>query len=411
MKFFLQIVVYIVTRKFANGFPTHHQLFTTHFLYLAAMAATYRRITRIVFIVLNSIVALVFLLACLAPILNPVKWWYIALLGLGFGVIVITLIAFIFFWAVFNPRLILISLLSLLIGYKSIGTFFAFNTSQKFNYQKNKETLRIVHWNVARFTEWRKNNNKGSQTRLKMLDQIKEQNADILCMQEFFTSTDPIYYDNLDPIMKELGYKYYYYSWMNDGDQQWSGNAIFSKLPILDSGKIFFPHANFSETLLHADILYGKDTIRVYTTHLQSVQFKKEDFDNIEEIKEDQKDIVQNTKGIFGKLRRAFASRKEQADVIKEVLSNDPYPTIFTGDFNDVPNSYAYATIKGDKLEDVFLKKGFGVGRTFNNISPTLRIDYILATKDFEVAQFNRIVKDLSDHYMLVADLKMKSSK
>ncbi len=401
----------VVFRKTPRGserkplFTIDNLLFT---LYLAAMAATYRRITRIAFIVLNSIAALIFFLACLAPILNPVKWWYIAMLGLGFGFIVITLIAFILLWAVFKPKLMLISLLSLLIGYKSIGTFFAFNTSQKFNYQKSKETLRVAHWNVARFTEWRKNSNKGSQTRLKMMDQIKEQNADVLCMQEFFTSTNPIYYDNLDHIMKELGYQYYYYSRMNDGDLQWFGNAIFSKLPIIDSGKIFFPRAKFPETLLHADILYGKDTIRVYTTHLQSVQFKKEDFHYIEEIKEEQKDLLQNSKGIFGKLRRAFAFRKEQADIIKEVLSNDPYPTILTGDFNDVPNSYTYATIKGNKMEDVFLKKGFGIGRTFSNISPTLRIDYILATKDFDVAQFNRVVRNSSDHYMLVADVQLK---
>ena len=100
--------------------------------------------------------------------------------------------------------------------------------------------------------------------------------------------------------------------------------------------------------------------------------------------------------------------RKEQVDIIQEMLSNDPYPVIFTGDFNDVPNSYAYATIKGDRFQDIFLEKGFGVGRTFNAISPTLRIDYMFATKDFEIKQFNRIVKNLSDHYMLVADVKLK---
>ncbi len=372
------------------------------------MAATYRRITRIAFIILNAIASLLFLLACLAPYLDPVKWWYVALLNLGFGIIIIVLIAFIIFWLVFKPRLVLISLLTLLIGFKSIGNFFALNTSQKFNYAKDKTTLRIAHWNVARFIEWRRNNNKGSQMRLKMMDQIKEQNADVLCMQEFFTSTDPQYYDNLSQVMKELGYPYFYYSWMNDGDLQWFGNAIFSRLPIIDSGRVFYPHARYPETLLHADILVGTDTVRVYTTHLQSVEFKKQDFENIEEIKDQQKDIVQNSKGIFGKLRRAFAFRKEQAALIKQVLDNDPYPTILTGDFNDVPNSYTYATIRGDKFQDVFLQKGFGVGRTFNNISPTLRIDYILATKDFEVKQFNRIVKDLSDHYMLVADVQLK---
>ncbi|HVF97594.1 MAG TPA: endonuclease/exonuclease/phosphatase family protein [Flavisolibacter sp.] len=377
-------------------------------LYLAAMAATYRRIMRTVFFVLNSIASLVFLLACLAPALNPIQYWYIALLGLGFAFIVVTLIAFIFFWLVFKPRFVLLSLLPLLIGYQSIATFFAFNTTQKFNYQKEGQTLRVAHWNVARFMEWRRNNNKGSQTRLKMMDQIKEQNADVLCMQEFFTSTDTVYYNNLSYMMKDLGYPYFCFAWANDGYLQWFGNAIFSKLPIVDSGKVYYPKAKWPETLLYADIVHNSDTVRVYTTHLQSLEFKKEDFENIEEIKDAQTNVIQSSRGIFGKVRRAMRFRKSQADIIRDILSNDPYPTIFTGDFNDVPNSYAYTTIRGEKFQDVFLKKGFGIGRTFSSISPTLRIDYLLATKDFEVKQFNRIVKNLSDHYMLVADLQLK---
>lgn len=375
------------------------------------MAATYRRIVRVIFIVLNCIASAIFLLACLSPILDPVKWWYISMLSLGVAFIIITLVAFMVLWLIFKPRLILISLIPLLIGYKTIATCFAFNTSKKFNYQKSADVIRVAHWNVARFVEWRRNNNKGSQVRMKMMDQIKEQNADVLCLQEFFTSNNPIYYDNLKHLMGEMGYAYYYYSRMNDGDLQWFGNAVFSKFPIVDSGKVFFPNARYPETILHADILYGRDTIRVYTTHLQSVEFKKQDFENIEEIKDQQKDIVQNSRGIFGKLRRALSYRKEQADLIKEMLANDPYPTILTGDFNDVPNSYAYATIKGDKLQDVFLKKGFGIGRTFSGIAPTLRIDYLFTTKDFEVIQFNRLVKNLSDHYMLVADIKFKKTE
>lgn len=372
------------------------------------MAVNYRRITKTIFIILNFIAAVVFLLACLAPHLDPVRWWYIAMLGIGFAFIVITLIAFLLFWLIFKPKYILISLIPMLIGWKSISVFFAFHIPDKFNYEKDKHTLRIAHWNVARFVEWKRNNNKGSQARLKMMDLIKQQNADVLCMQEFFTSTDSIYYNNLDHVLKNVGYPYYYYSWMEDGERQWVGNIIFSRYPIIDSGKYFFPGSKYPETLLHADIKFNGDTVRVYTTHLQSLHFQKQDFQKIEEIKDEQKDIVENSKGIFGKLRRGMASRKEQADIIKGVMQNDPYPSILTGDFNDVPNSYAYFTVKNDKLQDVFLMKGLGIGRTFNQISPTLRIDYIFTTKDFEVKQFNRIVKVLSDHYMLVADVQLK---
>lgn len=372
------------------------------------MAATYRRITKIAFLILNILVSIAFLLACLAPTVDPIKWWFVSLMGLGFGLLVVTLIAFIFFWLVIKPRFVLLALLPLLIGYKSIAVFFGFHVAEKFNYQKPQSVLRVAHWNVARFMEWKRNNNRGSQTRLKMMDQIKEQNADVLCMQEFFTSTDTVYYNNINHLMKEIGYPYFYFAWRSDGDQQWFGNAIFSRYPIIDSGKINFPNESYPESLLHADILFQQDTIRVYTTHLASLRFKKEDYETIEDIKEKQKVVIQNSRGIFGKIRNAMTKRKEQAEIIREVVSNDPYPTILTGDFNDVPNSYAYATVKNEKFNDVFLEQGFGVGRTFNAISPTLRIDYIFTTKDFRIRQFNRIVKNLSDHYMLVADVELK---
>lgn len=373
------------------------------------MAFKVRRITKIIFIILNILAAVLFLLACVASGFDPVEWWMIALLGLAFGYIFITLIAFILFWLVIKPRFILISLVPMLIGYKSIAVFFALQVSEKINYQKPAHVLRVAHWNVARFVEWKRNNNRGSQVRLKMMDQIKEQNADVLCLQEFFTATDTAYYNNLQHMLKEVGYPYYYFAWRNDGEKQWFGNAIFSRQPIVDSGRLNFPHERYPETLLHADILFNRDTVRVYTTHLASLRFRKADYETIEELKGRQRVPLQNSKGIFGKIRRAMWQRKEQAHLINEVVSNDPYPIVLTGDFNDVPNSYAYAVIKGDQFQDVFLKKGLGIGRTFNAISPTLRIDYIFATKDFEVLQFNRIVKDFSDHYMLVTDLQLKN--
>lgn len=374
------------------------------------MAVTIRSITKSIFVIVNVLTAIVFLLACLAPYLNPSKWWYISLLGLGFAFIVITLLAFIFFWLIFKIKFVLISIIPMLIGWKSISVFFAFHIPHKFSYQKSDSVLRVANWNVARFIEWKRNNNKGSQARLKMMDLIKEQNADVFCMQEFFTSTDSIYYDNLTHLVKEIGYPYYYFAWSDDGWKQWFGNIIFSKYPIIDSGKYFFPGAKFPETLLHADIKFGDDTVRVYTTHLQSLKFKKQDYESIEEITEAQKDIVGNSKGIFSKIRKGLSFRSQQAEMIRDIMANDPYPSLLTGDFNDVPNSYTYFTIKGSKLQDAFLMKGLGVGRTFNAISPTLRIDYMLTTKDFEVNQFNRVVKNLSDHYMLVADVQLKKS-
>jgi endonuclease/exonuclease/phosphatase family metal-dependent hydrolase len=372
--------------------------------------ARYRRFTKFFFIVFNSIVAIIFLLACFGPYLEPKKWWPISLLGLGFVFIIITLIAFLIFWLIFRPKWMLISLLSLAIGYKSIFVFFGFHIPDKFDYNKPKNVLRMAHWNVARFIELKRNNNKGSQTRLKMMDQIKEQNADVLCFQEFFTSTDPQYYDNLTYLTKELGYRYYYFSFDEDGYLQWYGQAIFSKYPLIDTGLIRYPKPSLPEALLHADIVFNGDTVRLYTTHLQSVQFQKQDFETIDKITNQNEVEVKASRGIFSKLKRGIINRAGQADIVKEEISKSPYPFILTGDFNDVPNSYTYFKIKDNDLQDAFLMTGLGVGRTYYNIAPALRIDYILTTKNFEVKQFNRIIKNYSDHYMLVADVQLKTA-
>jgi endonuclease/exonuclease/phosphatase family metal-dependent hydrolase len=372
------------------------------------MASTYRRVTKITFLTLNVLASVLFLLACLAPYLDPKKWWIISLIGLGFAFIIVTLIAFIFFWLVFKPRLMLISLIPMLIGWKSIMVFFAFHVPEKFDYNKQAGSIRIVHWNVARFTEWKRNNNKGSQTRLKMMDLIKEQNADVVCLQEFFTSTDPVFYNNLNYVMKELGYPYYFFSRDPDAARQWIGQVIFSRYPIVDSGLIRFPKPSSQETLIHADIVANNDTLRVYTTHLQSVQFRKKDFERIESIKNTDGGMVENSRNIFSKLKRGVIFRCSQADLVKSTIAQSPYPFVLTGDFNDVPNSYTYFTIKGNELQDAFLSTGLGVGKTFSYIAPTLRIDYLFTTKNIGVRQFNRIIKNYSDHYMLVADVQLK---
>jgi endonuclease/exonuclease/phosphatase family metal-dependent hydrolase len=128
--------------------------------------------------------------------------------------------------------------------------------------------------------------------------------------------------------------------------------------------------------------------------------------ENIEKIKNRDDSMLESSRGILSKLKRATIIRSHQADMVKEAIESSPYTSIVTGDFNDVPNSYTYYTISDD-LQDAFLKKSFGVGRTFSGISPTLRIDYILASKNLSVLQFDRHVRKYSDHYMLVADFKI----
>ena len=272
---------------------------------------------------------------------------------------------------------------------------------------KKQGQLRIVTWNVARFIEMKKNNNKGSRTRLRMMEELQATDADILCMQEFFHSNAPGWYPNLTYISKQLKYPYYYFSHDFDGDNHYIGNVIFSRFPIIDSGLVRFPRPSLPEALMHADINVNGDTFRVFTTHLQSLQLMARDYEAIDHIKGGDAGMIGNSKTIYSKLRKGISYRKLQTDVVQKVTGDSPYPALLCGDLNDVPNSYTYYSVRGEK-QDVFLAKGFGIGRTFSAISPTLRIDYIFADKQFRIDQVKRVVRNYSDHYMLVTDLALK---
>lgn len=372
------------------------------------MPSKVRSITKKILVAINIFLAVVFILSILAPIANPQKWWFISFLGLGFPLLLFLLIIFLLWWLIANPKYSLISLVPLIIGYKSIIVFFSFHSPESFRYAKKPDQIRIASWNVARFLEWKRNNNPRSQTRLEMLEQIKKQDADIICLQEFFHSPDTQYYHNID-VISDFGYPYYYFSYDPDGWQQYIGSIIFSKYPIIDTGIVRYFRPSMTEALIHADIKVNDDTIRVFSTHLQSVQFRQKEYEAIDEIKQGADSMLLNSRRVLGKLRSAMKKRSAQAVVARQILDDSPYPTIFCGDLNDIPNSYTYFMIRGN-MQDAFLKKGFGIGRTFSSLSPSLRIDYIFTDHHFEIMQFTRVVKRLSDHYMLLTDVKLKKN-
>lgn len=356
--------------------------------------------------IINVIAALVFLLAVINPRINPQSWPLISLIGLAFPFLLFILLAFLIWWFLVKRKWMLISAIAIIIGGGQISNFFAFNFWSGFDATKKENHIRIASWNVARFIEMIKNNNKGSQTRYKMLQQIKEVNADILCLQEFSSSINPDWYNNIVAVSRGLGYPYYYFSHDWDGDRLFNGSAIFSRYPISDTGMVRYPRPTLPEALVFVDVKAGDKELRIYTTHLQSNQFRQDDLSKIEELKGGRGGLS-NAGHIFSKLSTAIHHRGIQADMIADITANSPHPIVLCGDLNDVPNSYIYNTIKGD-MQDAFLQKGFGIGRTFNSISPTLRIDYIFADKRIRISQFKRITTNYSDHYMIVADMQLK---
>ena len=372
-----------------------------------------RKFTKRFFIISNLVVVVLFLITCANAYLHAGRWWVISLLSLFFPLFLLLVIGFLIFWLFFHSRrLSLISAVTLLLGWQNIHAFLAVDIHKKFIQEKPANAFRVLTWNVHSWDEFITRKPGGSGHRLKMMEFIAEQNADLLCFQEFFESNNfrglP---GNIEYISRQLHFPYYHFSHdynRRDGTYS-SGTAIFSKYPITDSIQIKFNNPNarkYVESLLAADINVNGKTIRVFTTHLQSVLFHGKDFRNVEIIKNVDDSVLEASRSIIKKLKIAYSLRRDQADLVREQLDKSPYPVIICGDFNDVPNSYVYFHIRGDR-QDAFIQKGFGIGRTYVHLSPTLRIDYIMADKQFHVLQCSKFPLPYSDHHPVVADFLM----
>ena len=374
--------------------------------------AMLRTFTRRVVIASHIAVVILFLLACANGWLRPDHWWVVSLLGLFFPALLAAVIFFLVFWLLYRRRWALLSLAALLAGWQNIHAFLAFHPGAAFQASKPPHSLRVLTWNVRRWDEFSGKKKDNGLHRSKMMQVIAEQNADVLCFQEFFESHNPKEYArNIPYIQEQLHYPYYYFSqdyhrydWMYE-----TGVIIFSKYPITGTLRVKYggtDSVRATESLIAADINVSGQRVRVFTTHLQSVLFHSRDFRNIEIIRNVDDSVLQASRSIVKKLRRAYGFRSAQADLVRSQLDQSPYPVVICGDFNDIPNSYTYFHIRSGR-QDAFLARGFGIGRTYKDLSPTLRIDYILADPSLEVLQCRRLVTPFSDHHPVIADLRL----
>lgn len=377
-----------------------------------------KKFTRRLFKSLYVTVVILFLIACLSPFLNPSSWWFFGFAGLIFPYLLILLVIFFIILVCVRSKWSILAALCMIVGWKSIYAAFAFNISHSFKIEKKGNAIRVMTWNVRSFIGINDKVKKRGITdhQKKMLDLIRQYNPDILTFQEFFSADTGKFTNNIRLFTKEMGYPYFYFS--NDAVRkkiQRSGTAIFSRFPIIDTAKIVLPKdiGGTIESVIYADIAHGKDTLRIFTGHLQSFGFMSRDYNDISKIKNDPDERLDASKNIFRKMRKAFERRGPQAEFIRNQLDASIYPEVFCGDLNDVPNSYTYFAIKGGK-KDAFIRKGFGFGKTFFSLAsgfmrklPTLRIDYIFTDTRFHIQQVAPVQEVLSDHIPIVADISL----
>jgi endonuclease/exonuclease/phosphatase family metal-dependent hydrolase len=367
------------------------------------------RLFQKILLYINIGLGLLLILSYASVFVNPEFIWVTALFGLAYPVILILNIAILFFWIFLRRIEFLISFVIILAGWSfltrlvHIPFHFHKNTDTEASVKQGRRQLKILSFNVRAFNLYNWTNNLN--TEQEIIDFLKSQKADVICLQEYFTrETGKISRRDLLRELSGTPYSHVYY--LSGRNKIYKhGIAIFSVFPIVNKGVLLFENSNNAG--IYADIVLNRDTIRVYNNHLQSIRFIKRNYDFIDTAKFEYSDKqVDEIKDISEKLKDGFIKRSHQVEMIKSNMERCRYPKILCGDFNDTPFSYTYQQISKN-MKDAFIDSGRGFGRSYRGSIPSFRIDYILYSRELECTGFATIERKLSDHYPLVAKFQM----
>lgn len=315
------------------------------------------------------------LLACITPYVTWELFSFLSFLSLIVPYLVLANILFVLYWLFKKKKQFLLSLSVLLLGYLTQGTFMKiFNSNDKIK----DDEISLLTFNTNGFSGLRWTKNPVSSEEI--VSFIKAQDADIVCFQEFGRIIN-------------RKFKNYPYQYQTPYTSKRSRQAILSKYPIISNGSLELP--NTANNVIYADVLYNKDTLRVYNLHLQSFKVRAGSFKREEPQR------------LFKRLNKSFQKQQEQAKLVRDHAAQVDYKKIICGDFNNTQFSSLYNTIKGE-MNDTFLEKGSGFGSTYYFKFLPYRIDFILADREIEIKSHNNFDVRLSDHTPIMASFRLK---
>lgn len=360
-------------------------------------------LTSKIILVFNGIAVVVLLLSYLAPLVKPQIFWPIAFLGIAYPILLVVNILFMIFWLFRKASFALISLIAIGIGWTAINKNFGFNEAVADTLERDTSTIRIMSYNVRMFHD---DEGKDAENQGDILELIKKVSPDVLCIQEFYSRTKGK--NNVRKrYMEELGLNFSYFIPSARNDYDAYGIAIFSRYPITSSGNVDInTETGIVNKIVYSDINKRGKNFRIYNVHLQSVGFKQEDYDFIKKDVPIANVDVKSTRRIGSRLKLAYIKRNKQIDSLYSHTKGAKIPYIVAGDFNDTPLSYSVNKLSGD-MQNAFVEKGRGFGITYNGAFPNFQIDYILASKEFNVQNFQIVSEKLSDHYPIWSDLRL----
>ena len=329
--------------------------------------------------------------------LHPEAYPRLACIGMTFPFFLLLNLLTLIVWVIFNWRRSWIPLLAYLLALPAIRVYMPLH----FHHEPPPGSLKVLSYNVASYSIDRKQ----SPGEKEIFNYVKQQNADIVCLQEDMAHKG----DSLGDFTKLYAYN----------DTAHLGKAlkvgfnamgIHSRYPIV--GKEVINYESRANGSVAFFVKVGADTIIVINNHLETNHLSfvdKKCYADLISGDMNSQDAQAETRKLMGKLTKSMGIRSHQAEAVHDYIERHRrYPMVVCGDFNDTPISYVRRTI-AQGLTDCFVESGCGLGFSFRAKGFYFRIDHIMCSDHFE--PYNCFVDksiEASDHYPIMCWLKRK---
>ncbi|MDB5246690.1 MAG: endonuclease [Segetibacter sp.] len=356
-----------------------------------------KKVVRSVIGIVIIVTSVALFAAAAAPFIDPSGFDWPAFFGLMYPfLLLLHLLVFVCYVFVKRNKQTLLFLIPALCTLNIFLNSFGLNYFKSAAASEGGNTLKFMTYNVHSF---KTANDLTQSAQAPILQLIRNEQPEILCVQDFSTERANNTMDSIKTILQTVNF------YRGPADPKLfptNSIATFSKYPIVDTGFIVLSKISKSNQALFTDINKNGKIIRVYNVHFESLGFQPHEYEEWRNA-----DIIGKLEFLFkvkDKFSVAFSNRSEQVKLLKKHTRTCPYPFIIAGDFNDTPSSFAVNyTMSG--MKNAFREKGRGYTVTFNGGLPDFQIDYIMANPFFKILSYNVIRQKLSDHYPVVVNL------
>lgn len=358
---------------------------------------------RLFSITINIVAGCLLLFSAYSHLIPPTAWKLPIYFALAFPVILFIVVLLTVIQLFIRPRkYALIPIVFLLICAPTIRTYFPIGGVYSHN---DKTTFTVMSYNIMAFREAEKTKNGTSNT---LLDLINQCGADVVCMQEYRTSTKTgERYPTQRQVNKALSaYPYHHVSYPKNSK---IGIACYSKHPIKKIEAIPFYNTPTPHRACLYEIEIDGRKLHLINCHMQSNQLDTHDRELYAQITQNPTHatdlLPQVGDKLLRKLSKAAIVRADQAQILDNIIEKMPSSIVVCGDFNDTPQSYTYYKVRGD-LHDAYVSAGFGPGITYHAAGFRFRIDHILHGEGLRALDCDIIREKYSDHYPIIATLQ-----